>query len=681
MKKITINLLITVSLLSVLWIGGCNNGDGATPSTGGLPDLILSVDGHGVSPWPPLTAQTAVIEVVLENIGNEPVDESFNIELYVDGNLVRYWRFSPVSAEEDPEHAHNPLNPGGTRIYGYDDVFSEGHHTIRWVVDGQDEVGENDEGNNELEFTAIWQHPPDLVVEDIWPVGAASGGQQSTWMIRVTNIGQGAVTIPFLTTLWPEGIAGGAQENFWTQSLDAGQSVTFETTQAFRSSGGLQLTVTVDPNNSVPEVLPDGEKNNVLIKQFELNPVDLQIENVIVSPQEPRSCDLIIFSFRVRNIGDGIASQPFKVKVFPGVVNEGLTQPVLLTVNALNAGQAVDLQHTVRLTEGDYQVQIEADFPDPDVVYFEPDRNNNVDVRQLHVRESFDGLSICFGESIYINPTDPADSARDQDGDMLKDDLENQLANGFRPYFKFDDAEAARRPFEPVTLFQAKPMGCTGSGCGGKTEVWIRWAFMFQWDGGYGPDSYCLDEHMGDNDIATYIFTSSDGGYSWELTSVSVGGGEYALTWPKGYQKEAYLGPRVVPVMTSVNLEIYSGHHPVIYMSAHKHHMYFDTSYDHKDSYYSSVPINPCNDDVNGKGAAFLSDLHSVFGDHRFNNVGEPGKHPSDYFVNCMSQFQATVIGRVVDVGDKECNYDYYSAWGTSDFYEVGPNAEIWLQP
>jgi hypothetical protein len=679
MKNVTLFVLMTILLAGIIGIGACNNGDGAA---GGLPDLIVTVEGQGISPWPPLTAQTAVTEAVLENIGNEPVDESFDIELYIDGNLVRDWRFSPVSEEEDPEHAHNPLVPGGTRIYGYDDVFSEGQHVVRWVVDGQDEIMEGDEGNNELEFTAVWQHPPDLIVEDIWPVGAAAGGQQSTWMIRVTNIGQGAATIPFQTTLWPEGIAGGAQENFWTQSLDAGDSATFETAQAFRSSGGLQLTVTVDPNNSVPEALPDGEKNNVLIKQFELEPVDLQVENVVVTPQNPRSCDLVTFSFRVRNVGGGIASQPFKVKVFPGVVNEELIQPILLTVNALDPGQGIDLEHMLRLPEGDHQVQIEADFPDPNIVYFELDRNNNVKVSQLHVREPFDGLSICFGESIYINPTDPAASIRDRDGDKLKDDLENQLANGFRPYFKFDDAETARRPFEPITLFQVRPMGCTGSGCSGKTEVWIRWAFMFQWDGGYGPDSYCYDDHMGDNDKATYIFTSSEGGYSWELTEISVGGGgETSLRWPQGYQKPAYMGPRVVPALIQVNLEIFDAHHPVIYMSAHKHHMYFDTSYDHKDSYYSSVPINPCNDDVNGKGAAFLSDLHSVFGDHRYNNVGEPGKHQSEHFVNCMTQFPATVIGRVVDVGDKECNYDYYSAWGASNFYEVEPNAEIWLQP
>jgi hypothetical protein len=59
-------------------------------------------------------------------------------------------------------------------------------------------------------------------------------------------------------------------------------------------------------------------------------------------------------------------------------------------------------------------------------------------------------------------------------------------------------------------------------------------------------------------------------------------------------------------------------------MAAHKHHQYFSTSNDEKDSPYSDYG---CNDDVNGKGARILPSLVSPFPDKRPNNVGEPELH------------------------------------------------------
>ncbi len=294
-------------------------------------------------------------------------------------------------------------------------------------------------------------------------------------------------------------------------------------------------------------------------------------------------------------------------------------------------------------------------------------------------------LTLDLGESIYVDPSRPADKARDRDGDMLKDDLEGKLADFFRPYYKFDSAENARRPGEPVTIFQARPMGCAGAGCSSQTEIFIKWAFLFIWDGGYGPaESICKDSHMGDNDQALYKLTSLDRGFSWKLVLIALGGVHpqglqffLGFQWPEGYPLPAYTSGRPVPALEKVDLELYKQQHPVIYMSAHKHHLYFDTSHDNKRSFYTKYF---CDDDVNGKGAQFLSDLHSVFKDQRYNNVGEPGDwHPKGYFVNCMTQFKATTIGRAIDVGDKECNGDYYSAWGTTRFYGVHPNADLWM--
>lgn len=234
-------------------------------------------------------------------------------------------------------------------------------------------------------------------------------------------------------------------------------------------------------------------------------------------------------------------------------------------------------------------------------------------------------------------------TSADQDDDGLLDSVENELAEILRPFFKFDSAEAARQPFEPVTLFQVRPYDfCAG----GPLKLTVRWVFLFEEDGGYGPDSWCDDSHGGDNDIATYFLQSTNGGLTWTVTAINLGGGSMQWTPTNG---------------KSLSLE--SNTHPVIFMSGHKHHEYFDTSNDHQNSPYSEWG---CNDDVNGQGAAFLSDVQSIHGEDpkagTYNNVGEPGSnHPAPPFVNSVSVF-----------------FSGHSAWGTQDFFEVGPNASKW---
>lgn len=169
----------------------------------------------------------------------------------------------------------------------------------------------------------------------------------------------------------------------------------------------------------------------------------------------------------------------------------------------------------------------------------------------------------------------------------------------------------------------------------------IKWAFLFRRDGGYGPDSWCGDSHAGDNDDATFVLRSRDDGVTWNVEHIYLSG--TALHWQA----------------STSGLEIY-GNHPVIYMSAHKHHEYFDTQYNHRDSHYSKWG---CNDDVNGRGALVLVDLQSLQSAPRFNNVGEPEHHPAAWFVNDLSKF-----------------YHGYSAWDSKNFYSVRPMGSIWMR-
>ena len=236
--------------------------------------------------------------------------------------------------------------------------------------------------------------------------------------------------------------------------------------------------------------------------------------------------------------------------------------------------------------------------------------------------------SVNLGESIFLSTSsDPHEQERDLDGDGLKDDLESKLADYFRPYYKFDKDEGARRESEPITLFQVSPINKYYSGLTPPKEVpkqiWIRWVFLFKKDGGYGPDSWCRDAHNGDNDSATYRLISTDDGITWELEHVILG---------------AYTRPRSGMYLSLPNCKLEEApgypHHPVIFMSAHKHHMYFDNSYNHKDSFYSK---HGCNDDVAGDGDGFLSDLSSISkitGSPLLNNVGEPTRLLEKLYAN-----------------------------------------------
>lgn len=226
--------------------------------------------------------------------------------------------------------------------------------------------------------------------------------------------------------------------------------------------------------------------------------------------------------------------------------------------------------------------------------------------------------------------------AYDKDADALDDWEELSLADGFRPYLKFDDSEHARQSFEPITIFQVRPLeNRTDS-----QTVRIKYVFLFKLDGGYGPSSWCDDSHPGDNDNMFVDVTSTDGGYTWALARVNVGADE----WP-----------------TNDTVEIYDYTHPVVYMSGSKHHQYLNTYYDGRDSAYSDVSYwDDCDDDVNGRGAQLLTDVRSVGGlSYIGNNVGEPEAHPTGYFIDDLSAY-----------------FPGQSVWGTQDFYGSvpGPN-------
>jgi hypothetical protein len=232
-------------------------------------------------------------------------------------------------------------------------------------------------------------------------------------------------------------------------------------------------------------------------------------------------------------------------------------------------------------------------------------------------------LLISFQASAFANPEN------DLDRDGLSDRWESELAEKYQPYFIFDSAESATRPFEPVVLYQvycSNPKSRNFQSC---REVKINYGLLWRRDGGYGTDAsiFCQkDDHDGDN----------------QRVSVVVGLGDERV-------KNVFNSRYIWPDNTS-RIE-WKSRSPVIYLSASKHHQFFNTKNDHEDSPYSDPPLffSRCNEDVNGMGVhKFGTITNDVEAYNRVNNVGEHFKH---------------LIGDLTKLG-----FPGENAWGTESF-------------
>lgn len=253
--------------------------------------------------------------------------------------------------------------------------------------------------------------------------------------------------------------------------------------------------------------------------------------------------------------------------------------------------------------------------------------------------------------------SNPKLSQLDLDNDGLIDYLENELADQFRPYLIFDSDETSRQPNEPIALFQVSPVEKPKLGAVGIAKfIQIEWALLYSSDS-YGPDSgtECTwtkeGKHKGDVENITYLLYSGDQGITWSFVEIQLAG------WKPGPKAEFTNGLPDV----SYKPAFHDYTHPTVYVSASKHHMYFDTKNNHEDSLYGN--FWGCNDDVNGKGKEILVNIHAFDNYYGFNNVGESCSHSDMYFVNDLAKY-----------------YSDKCAWCENNFYESSVVRNIWLK-
>jgi len=203
-------------------------------------------------------------------------------------------------------------------------------------------------------------------------------------------------------------------------------------------------------------------------------------------------------------------------------------------------------------------------------------------------------------------PGDPFtdDRARDRDGDCLDDDVEHAIARWYAPLFVFDSRENARRPDEPATLYQVTPLG----GCRA-AAVELRYAYLFADDGGYVESTFCSDRHPGDNQYLRLTLDLREGVVTLR----------HVWAWGFGWPTHP--------------LRFSGGSHPVVFLSAGKHHPYFDTRVDGAGSPYSSVG---CVEAMDGRGARVEAALERAGVARGRHNVGERRSHGAEDFVDAL---------------------------------------------
>jgi len=259
-------------------------------------------------------------------------------------------------------------------------------------------------------------------------------------------------------------------------------------------------------------------------------------------------------------------------------------------------------------------------------------------------------------ESLYrfpLNIPGLFDPNRDRDNDTLKDDLENRLADIWRPYFIFDEEEndtsvntsqISLQSWEPRIIYQVRPAGNVAFN-GGWRFIYITYGILFRMDGGFRGALTCDNHHSGDSQKATYELASNDGGVTWVLNRINMYSG-------KGWQwanagSIAYTG-RVANIGGNGSERPL----PKIWMSSGKHHQYISSAECEVTAF--------CDEDCSG-GAQRIANLTPV---GYFTNVGERELHPMDWGIN------QPFVNELWHIGYPN-EFTWFAAWFRSDCGDI----------
>lgn len=276
------------------------------------PDLKLELLKEWITPGPPVSGQPATIRFRIRNIGQKPALD-FKTHLYMDGVQVESWEFDHIDEKEDLAHQYQPLLPGqATRTFEYVTSPLKGIHTLRWVVDAENEVVEQSEANNIFEtlITSVSkQELPDLTAKVIDPTGPVEIGQEVALKVKVTNQGQTEVVNPFWVFVKSN------EKHIITQEipkLKAYESIILEKLIKSVTKDNKRIDVEVDAYNEINE---SNKNNNSYTMHLEFAAVDLEVADYRIIPSIQNNGRPVI-SFDIRNKGKVDAIRPFSAHLY-----------------------------------------------------------------------------------------------------------------------------------------------------------------------------------------------------------------------------------------------------------------------------------------------------------------------------------------------------------------------------
>ena len=218
--------------------------------------------------------------------------------LYSDGSNVTYWTsIGDIPAGETREAVMRPIPKAGN-VTG---VFI--------AVDPDNLVDESNESDNSLTvpLSRVYENPDFTVGSIDVPVNLSTG---NTYHVNATieNLGgcyAGSVRVDLYEN--------GYYESYAYTTVNGSTQVSLRWTPS--SVGEVNLTVSVDPYNSIPEL---NESNNRLSTTVLVNGPDIVITNVKLLSFDGIAGSYATFNVTVKNLGEGF-TRGFYVKAFSGL--------------------------------------------------------------------------------------------------------------------------------------------------------------------------------------------------------------------------------------------------------------------------------------------------------------------------------------------------------------------------
>jgi len=309
-----------------------------------IPDIVpdLYVQDISWSPSNPAIGETVTFTVAIKNQGTARAVD-FGVSLSVDGSSAAYKRVHTIAA-------------GDTANITFTWNAGAGIHTVKVVVDKENEIAEDSEKNNEKSVSLSGAPLADLYVQDIsWAPAGASVGDTVTFTVTVKNRGNGRA--------YDTSVACSIGD-IYLESVPVGPMAPAATvTKTFTwtaEAGSHTISAVADYFNEIPE---SNEDNNEKMVTYPFPP-DLAIETITWSPEEPSVGDNVTITVAINNRGSGRANY-FRVVYYIDDVHTGFEDVAPLAPGATENRSFVWVaeagSHVIRVIADSYERVVESD--------------------------------------------------------------------------------------------------------------------------------------------------------------------------------------------------------------------------------------------------------------------------------------------------------------------------------